>query len=359
MAKLNGGRSGGKARKGGAKGGGGKKAGGGGSGKKPGGHSLDANRANKDVKEGTRSRATVNRLNMYRDRAKRDKKGRVLWQEYQSKELPSTRIQPDPRWFGNTRVIDQGALQRFQASFGEQQKDPFAVVLRERKLPLSLLKEEGAPGKKRARVDVLRNQSFGATFGPGAQRKKPKLATGDYAALVDRAAAGEEAYVERVALRPDRAAEHEDDGTRDKVNNEMFSKGQSRRIWGELYKVIDSSDVVIQVLDARDPMGTRSLHVESHLKKNCKQKHMMLLLNKCDLVRTARCPPDAPPPPPPALPRPRPRPRPHPRSRPPARPPHCGRNGSSRRDPVAHDDSNFLVNSPRGAGNCAALRNIK
>lgn len=28
----------------------------------------------------------------------------------------------------------------------------------------------------------------------------------------------------------------------------MFEKGQSKRIWGELYKVIDSSDVVVQVL---------------------------------------------------------------------------------------------------------------
>ena len=27
----------------------------------------------------------------------------------------------------------------------------------------------------------------------------------------------------------------------------VFEKGQSRRIWGELYKVVDSSDVVIQV----------------------------------------------------------------------------------------------------------------
>lgn len=38
---------------------------------------------------------------------------------------------------------------------------------------------------------------------------------------------------------------------------EIFEKGTSKRIWGELYKVIDSSDVIIQVLDARDPMGTR------------------------------------------------------------------------------------------------------
>lgn len=32
----------------------------------------------------------------------------------------------------------------------------------------------------------------------------------------------------------------------------MFEKGQSKRIWGELYKVIDSSDVIVQVcLDLR------------------------------------------------------------------------------------------------------------
>lgn len=37
------------------------------------------------------------------------------------------------------------------------------------------------------------------------------------------------------------------DGFRDLVRHNMFEKGQSKRIWGELYKVIDSSDVVIQV----------------------------------------------------------------------------------------------------------------
>ncbi|GAB2240680.1 hypothetical protein Droror1_Dr00021198 [Drosera rotundifolia] len=64
----------------------------------------------------------------------------------------------------------------------------------------------------------------------------------------------------------------------------MFEKGQSKRIWGELYKVLDSSDVAIQVLDARDPQGTRCHHLEKHLKENCIHKHLILLLNKCDLI---------------------------------------------------------------------------
>jgi nuclear GTP-binding protein len=30
--------------------------------------------------------------------------------------------------------------------------------------------------------------------------------------------------------------------------------------------------------------GTRCRHLESHLKRNCKHKHLLLILNKCDLV---------------------------------------------------------------------------
>lgn len=39
----------------------------------------------------------------------------------------------------------------------------------------------------------------------------------------------------------------EADGFRDLVRHTMFEKGQSKRIWGELYKVVDSSDVIVQV----------------------------------------------------------------------------------------------------------------
>lgn len=68
------------------------------------------------------------------------------------------------------------------------------------------------------------------------------------------------------------------------VRDSVFDKGQSKRIWGELYKVLDSSDVVIQVLDARDPDGTRCKFLEKHIRKNARHKHVILLLNKCDLV---------------------------------------------------------------------------
>jgi nuclear GTP-binding protein len=70
------------------------------------------------------------------------------------------------------------------------------------------------------------------------------------------------------------------------VRDLMFDKGQSKRIWSELYKVIDSSDIIIQVLDARNPLGTRSRKVEETVKSFGSHKHMIFLLNKCDLVPT-------------------------------------------------------------------------
>lgn len=66
----------------------------------------------------------------------------------------------------------------------------------------------------------------------------------------------------------------------------VFGAGMSPRIWGELYKVVDSSDVIVQVLDARDPMGTRSRHLETYLRKEKPLKKLIFILNKCDLIPT-------------------------------------------------------------------------
>jgi nuclear GTP-binding protein len=50
--------------------------------------------------------------------------------------------------------------------------------------------------------------------------------------------------------------------------------------------VLDSSDVVVEVIDARDPEGTRCKHVEEFLRKEKPHKHLILLMNKVDLVPT-------------------------------------------------------------------------
>ncbi|GMG99250.1 hypothetical protein Nepgr_001090 [Nepenthes gracilis] len=244
--------------------------------KKP-NHSLDANRG--DGSSTSRSGATVRRLKMYNTRPKRDRKGKVLSHEYQSKDLPSTRIQPDRRWFGNTRVVNQKELEFFREELQNRLSSNYNVILRGKNLPMSLLNDN----QKQARAHLLEREPFEHTFGPKKKRKRPKLLAADFDSLLKKVDGLQDKFDQRNAVNPS-AEGDEGDGFRDLVRHTMFEKGQSKRIWGELYKVIDSSDVVVQVLDARDPQGTRCYHLERHLKENCKHKHMILLLNKCDLI---------------------------------------------------------------------------
>ena len=41
------------------------------------------------------------------------------------------------------------------------------------------------------------------------------------------------------------------------------------------------------MLDARDPMGTRTKHIENYIKNHARTKHVIFVLNKCDLIPTS------------------------------------------------------------------------
>uniref|UniRef100_A0A8C5LWN5 Nucleolar GTP-binding protein 2 n=1 Tax=Leptobrachium leishanense TaxID=445787 RepID=A0A8C5LWN5_9ANUR len=213
----------------------------------------------------------------------RDNRGKVIKTlQYQS-SLPSgtvARVEPNIKWFGNTRVIKQSSLQKFQEEMGAVMKDPYKVVMKQSKLPMSLLHDRSKPHN--AKVHILDTETFETTFGPKSQRKRPNIAAGDMQELLENA----EALANNYDLQKDRDLVTEDTGVRNEAREEIYKKGQSKRIWGELYKVIDSSDVIVQVLDARDPMGTRSPHIETYIKKEKQWKHLLFVLNKCDLVPT-------------------------------------------------------------------------
>ena len=167
--------------------------------KKPSGHSMSTVGRGKGS-QSVRSAATVRRLMMYKQKPVRDKKGKVLKQDLQSKELPSTRIVPDRRWFGNTRVIGQKALDEFREDMANKSKDGYTVLIKQKKLPLSLLAD---PEKGRTRrVNLLGNAPFNETFSAGRRQKRPKLATDDLSALAARAAACGEAYGDGIARGP-------------------------------------------------------------------------------------------------------------------------------------------------------------
>jgi nuclear GTP-binding protein len=115
------------------------------------------------------------------------------------------------------------------------------------------------------------------------KRKRPNIDIADLEGMVKKIESKNDTY--DVAKDMDLYKEVVPD-MKEAARSKLFDKGMSKRIWEELYKVIDSSDVLIYVLDARNPNGTRSKFLEDYLKKNCPNKHLVLVMNKCDLIPT-------------------------------------------------------------------------
>ncbi|GAV03067.1 hypothetical protein RvY_13549 [Ramazzottius varieornatus] len=245
-----------------------------------GGHSLNPDRPREHA--GQRDRATIKRLLMYKNsKPQRNAKGIIVKPApFQSwhKSGTQSRVEPNRKWFGNTRVVGQSALQTFQDELGKAVKDPYRVVMRPTKLPVTLLNERA----KYQRAHLLDVEKFETTFGPKAQRKKPNVKFDDLKDFVSHASTTTDSY----DVEKDRDLVVDDGGERDEAKEWIMFAGQSKRIWNELYKVVDSSDVLLQVLDARDPMGTRSPTIEKFLKEEKPFKHLIFILNKCDLVPT-------------------------------------------------------------------------
>lgn len=248
----------------------------------PSNHSMNPNRSREGLKgvAHPRTKATIKRLHMYKDfKAKRDRRGKIVKAAPFQARVPigsQARLQPDRKWFGNTRVVTQGALQRFQSELGNAMKDPYKLVMKPSTLPITLLNETA----KHARVHLLDTEGFDKTFGPNKTRKRPNLKFSD---LNDLSKAVEES-AETYDQTKDIDLVKEDTGVKDTHREWIFGAGMSKRIWNELYKVIDSSDVLLQVLDARDPLGTRCPYIEKFLKKEKPHKHLIFILNKVDLV---------------------------------------------------------------------------
>uniref|UniRef100_A0A1I8P4P6 Nucleolar GTP-binding protein 2 n=1 Tax=Stomoxys calcitrans TaxID=35570 RepID=A0A1I8P4P6_STOCA len=245
-------------------------------------HSMNPERPKAGLKgvANPRTKGTIKRLQMYRNfKAKRDRTGKIIAPAPFQGRLPSgtmARVEPTPKWFSNSRVISQSALQKFQDEIGKAVKDPYQVIMKPSQLPITLLNESA----KHQRVHLLETESFESVFGPKKQRKRVNIKVRDLEDLSRKVEEQEQEY----DVTKDVDLVREDTGEKDAQRDWIFAAGQSKRIWNELHKVVDASDVLLQVLDARDPMGTRSKYIEEFLRKEKPHKHLFFILNKVDLV---------------------------------------------------------------------------
>lgn len=246
-----------------------------------------------------RSAKKVKTLNMFKDgKAQRNADGKITKAaSFQSHEKPNARVEPNRKWFNATRVISQDALEAFRGAVAAQASDPTSYLLKQNKLPMSLIRDNQTKnGLKQHEAKIaVETAPFSDTFGPKAQRKRVKIGVSSLEDLAGKTVEMHDTYLDRLEQakllsgnsRADAQDDNDDfsaDGTLSTAREAIFSKGQSKRIWNELYKVIDSSDVIINVLDARDPLGTRCRSVEKYLREEAPHKHLLFVLNKVDLV---------------------------------------------------------------------------
>ena len=134
-----------------------------------------------------RSKSTINRLNMYKKKPKQKE-----LEERKKTPTEPCRIAPDRRWFGNTRVVTQKKMTTFREELAKSVDDPFSVVIKASKLPMSLLKDP----EKEARMNLLKIEPYENTFGKKAQRKRPNLKNYDLAEFAQNAEKAFEDYDE-------------------------------------------------------------------------------------------------------------------------------------------------------------------
>lgn len=307
-------------------------------------------------KNGGRTQETIKRLKMYSNgKAIRNKEGKIVGGQFMMKDragdteitAATGRIQPDRRWFGNTRVVNPTDLDKFREQMNEKASDPYSIVLKRKKLPMGLLQDAALASQNgSATSGLLANEPFDKTFGKKHRRKRVKLDqymthrkqlldmdrerkikkkemdagvglgggeativspssltdhdnndenpnSAGYAALMNAAQTSSKFYNEVNNAsgivpwgRDSNLEVKEGEGVdwRKEKKDDLFLKGQSRRIWGEFYKVIDCSDVILHVIDARNVPGTRCTMIERHVGNNAKHKHLIFVLNKIDLV---------------------------------------------------------------------------
>lgn len=203
-----------------------------------------------------RSAKKVKTLNMRKDDGPtRNAEGQITQSaRYQSRDLPAARVEPNRKWFTNTRVISQDSLKAFRDAMAEKANDPYQVLLKSNKLPMSLIRDNSDTknGLKQHKAKMtIESSPFADAFGPKSQRKRVKLGVSSLTDLAEDTEKSMDTYKDRLeqakllsgnsGVDLEGVSESHPEGA-DALTvavEPIFNKGQSKRIWNELYKVLE------------------------------------------------------------------------------------------------------------------------
>lgn len=198
-----------------------------------------------------RTKSKTNLQNMYNNKPKYNAYGEIIKPAaFQSEKCKTAVIPPNFKLFTNTRTINMDEIEV------EKEKSTYEVLIKKGQIPFSILNEK--KGKRKM------------VFSDIHKTKKTRI---DSLLLAKK----NSRIIEKESKEPENAKIYGE--------NDVLRPGKSKRIWNELYKVLDSSDVIIHVLDGRYPQLFLCKQVLEYVKKN-EHKNLILVLNKVDLIPT-------------------------------------------------------------------------
>lgn len=134
--------------------------------------------------------------------------------------------------------------------------------------------------KKKARKKMLKEQRQ-------EMMEREGLDGSDYAKMIKlqlEAKRREEEFEARQELLGIKKKQQDElDGVRN-ITQKSLSQSTKRAYYKEFKKVMESSDVILFVLDARDPLGCRCPDIEKQIKSMDANKKIILLLNKIGIL---------------------------------------------------------------------------
>ncbi|KCZ74464.1 hypothetical protein H311_04571, partial [Anncaliia algerae PRA109] len=173
----------------------------------------------------------------------RDRKGKIIkCAQFQNDKAGIGKVHADRQWFSATRTIAKEDIDKLANK--ERELSPFDVLLSKQMLPFGLLKNKETKTKKKV--------NFQEVYAKQSKKIKPNF---------DKFLLNKENMVEKVKTE----VRNENNTDSDADMDDTIQRGQSKRIWKELFKVIDCSDVVIHVLDSRDPLNTKCDLIEKYV----------------------------------------------------------------------------------------------